>query len=225
MPQQRIIQTNFTSGELGPDMLGRVDLAQYPNGAAELRNGVVKTTGGFTRRSGSYYGGPAKSNATRTRMVPFMVSTLVAYHLEFGLNYLRIWRNRALLLASGGSTPLELATPYAVADLRALRFGQSIDVLYIFHSSYQPRKLSRTAAGVFNLAAAVFANGPYDTQNTGDVGAAPPSPATATEGTAPPPVVTGSGTGFGGDSEGAGGGGGGGVEPGGGEPGGSAGQA
>lgn len=195
MPRARIIQTNFTSGELSPRMGARVDLEQYHNGAGELTNLQVQTQGGVIRRQGSYYSGLIKNHDQRARMVPFIVSTLTAYTLEFGNQYLRFWRNHGQLVDSGGA-PLELATPYLLADLRQLRFAQSADVMYICHPTYQPMKLSRIGANQFALAIVVFLNGPYAEENTGDpsaIATTPPTPATTAPGTAVvAPEVTGS---------------------------------
>ena len=37
MTRAYVTQTNFTSGELTPELLGRIDLRAYENGAAKLR--------------------------------------------------------------------------------------------------------------------------------------------------------------------------------------------
>lgn len=49
--------------------------------------------------------------------------------------------------AAGGATDLayEIPTLYAEASLGELKFTQSADVLYIFHPSYPPKKLTRTS--------------------------------------------------------------------------------
>lgn len=51
----RILQTNFTRGELGPDMAGRSDVEQYYAGGEELTNVVVIPQGGVTRRAGQKF--------------------------------------------------------------------------------------------------------------------------------------------------------------------------
>jgi hypothetical protein len=197
MPQQRPIQTNFTSGELSPRMRGRVDLDQYRNGAAELRNVLVQMQGGATRRPGSTFIAATKTAGGRVRLYPFVVASLTAYVLEFGDGYVRFMRNRAQLLA--GSTPLELATPYSVNELRELRFSQSADVLYVTHVNHAPRKISRTSASTFTIETVAFQNGPYDTENTGDIGATGSGAATAPETGSGSGGTTGSGSGSGGD--------------------------
>jgi hypothetical protein len=206
-----ITQPSFAAGMLSPRLRGRVDLQQYAAGAEDLTNALVQTQGGATRRPGSYDIAAPKA-AARVRLVPFIVSSAVAYVLELGNLYVRVFRNRAQLL--NGSTPLEIATPWTTAELRALKFAQSADVLYVFHPSHQPRKLSREADGSFALSLLVLEAGPFDVENTGDVGAALPGadtsdPEDGTGSTTP----GGSGTGDGPDpGSGTGGGEGGGGE-------------
>ena len=173
MPQQTIIQSSFAAGMLSRRLRGRVDLAQYPAGAEDLTNLLVQTQGGATKRPGSYFMAAPHTNA-RVRLIPFLVSSDVVYVLEIGAGTMRFFRNRALLTDS--TIPLTIATPWTLAELRSLKYAQSADVMYLFHPSHQPRKLSRTGAAAFQLALAVFENGPYDDENTGDVGASLPSP-------------------------------------------------
>ena len=51
----KVIQTNFTSGELDPLLIGRVDVKHYYSGAARLRNVLVLPQGGVRRRPGLEY--------------------------------------------------------------------------------------------------------------------------------------------------------------------------
>lgn len=50
---QRLIQNNFVSGELAPDLYGRVDIKQYFQSAALIDNFVPKKTGGIRKRAGT----------------------------------------------------------------------------------------------------------------------------------------------------------------------------
>jgi hypothetical protein len=52
MSVARLTKTSFASGEIGPSMLGRIDLRAYENGARRLRNVVVLPSGGLKRRPG-----------------------------------------------------------------------------------------------------------------------------------------------------------------------------
>ncbi|MER8793968.1 hypothetical protein NKH75_07135 [Mesorhizobium sp. M0984] len=57
-------------------------------------------------------------------------------------------------------------TPYLEADLFDLQFVQSADQMWITHSDYLPRVLTRTAHTTWTLAEFVFLDGPYDEINT-----------------------------------------------------------
>jgi hypothetical protein len=62
--------------------------------------------------------------------------------------------------------PITLTTPYPAADVPALHFAQSADVLYIAHPSHPPQKMSRYSAQGFFLERINFLDGPYLDENT-----------------------------------------------------------
>lgn len=162
MARANTIQTNFTAGEVSPGMYGRVDVNKYFNGARKLRNMVVAPQGGAYRRPGTRYVASVKTAAKLTVARRFIFSETQAYVIEFGDLYVRFYYNGAQLESSPG-VPLEVTTPYLEADLRKLKFVQSADVLYIFHPSYQTRKLSRTAHTTWALSLFTTIDGPYST--------------------------------------------------------------
>jgi hypothetical protein len=183
VPALRSFTTNFTAGELSPRLLARSDLAKYQNGASGVQNMLIQPHGGATRRPGSYYVGAAYNQdpASPALLWPFVVSRIAAYVLEIGHLYVRFYRNRAPILASG--TPLTIGTPWPASALSQLRFNQSADVLYILHPSYRPMKLSRIAADQFTLAQVTFQDGPYLPENTGAPGYSSGSSTTSSAGT------------------------------------------
>ena len=65
--------------------------------------------------------------------------------------------------SSGGvaNVVYEIATPYTTAQLRALKFAQSADVMYICHPSVSTRKLTRTDHTAWTLTEVDFINGPF----------------------------------------------------------------
>jgi hypothetical protein len=193
VPTFRTAQTSFAGGRLGPRLRGRTDLEQYRHAAEELTNIRVLAGAAATRRPGSYFVAGLDGEA---RLVPFRVSSDVAYVLVFNENgTITFLRNRAPLLDSGGD-PVEVAIDYLAADFAALRFAQSADTLYIFHPSYPPAKLVRAADGSWSLTTVAFADGPWGNENTGNTASAPPTPTTsAPETAAPTPEAGGSGGG------------------------------
>lgn len=161
-----LLKTNFSAGEVSPSMFGRVDTKRHQNGAAEVQNFVVRPQGPLVRRMGSAYLGEVKSSANATRLIPFQFSNTQTYALEFGNNVIRFWKDKALILSAG--VPIELASPYSSADVAAIYFAQSADVIYLAHPSYPPQKLSRLSDTSWTIANAKFDDGPYRAQTDVD---------------------------------------------------------
>ncbi len=62
-------------------------------------------------------------------------------------------------------TPFEVTSPYLTADLPTIKFKQSVDVMFITHPSYEPRKLSRTGDTSWTLVEVDLQTGPFRGQN------------------------------------------------------------
>lgn len=154
------IQTNFTAGELTPKLKGRVDLSKYANGVQTLKNFTVYPQGGATRRTGTKFIKEVKTSANFTRLIPFEFSTVQSYILEFGNQYIRFYKDEGIIV-DGSSVPIEVVTPYTAAQLSAIQFTQSADVLYLVHPNHAPRKLSRTSHTTWTLTEIDFFDGPY----------------------------------------------------------------
>jgi len=92
------IQTNFTAGQLSPRLFGRVDLNKYANGAAEITNLIVQPHGGVTRRPGTKFINEVKTSSAKTRLLPFEFSTIQAYCVEAGNQYLRFFKDQGVIL-------------------------------------------------------------------------------------------------------------------------------
>jgi hypothetical protein len=84
--------------------------------------------------------------------------------------------------SSGGTVAeiYQVTTTYAEADLVDLRIVQSADTLYILHPDFPPATLVRVSATSWTLADITFADGPYESMNTGTTTL---TPDTATNGT------------------------------------------
>jgi hypothetical protein len=229
--------SSFTAGEISPRLEGRVNLEKYREGLADLTNMVVHPHGGVARRPGTEFLGEVKSSANYTRLIPFQFKTSDTYILEFGNEYMRVYRNGLQVLTDapktitaitkanpgvitsnshgfangdeiyiigvGGMTQLngrnfrvanvttntftltdlfgnaidttnfttftsggtadkiyEITTPYTTANLPALNFAQSADVMYLVHPTYDIRTLSRTDHNAWTLATATITGSP-----------------------------------------------------------------
>jgi hypothetical protein len=64
--------------------------------------------------------------------------------------------------------PVLVATPYPIADVAALEFTQSADVLYVFHGNYNIRKITRASHTAWTVTDIGSINGPYKARVEGD---------------------------------------------------------
>ena len=101
--------STFTAGEISPRLEGRVTIAKYREGLADLTNMIVQPHGGVTRRPGTQFLGEVKASANVTRLIPFEFKTSDTYALEFGNQYMRIYRN-GLQVLTGSAKAISAIT-------------------------------------------------------------------------------------------------------------------
>ena len=154
MSKARRLLTNFSKGQLSPLVEGRPDLASYFEGAKELTNVVILRQGGITRSTGTRFLAEVKDSTSDTVLMPFEFSVDDSFVIEMGSLYARFYKNKARILNAG--VPVEVVTPYATADLRAIHATQSADVLFLFHAAYAQRKLSRVSDTNWSLTQTVY---------------------------------------------------------------------
>lgn len=134
MTRINLLQTNFTSGELDPRLIGRSDLRSQENGAARLENIFVETTGGARRRDGMAYLATA---AGRGRLATFEPGSGGTYLFVFSDLQLDIYENETLLES--------LPTPWSENDVKQIswaQFGESVLVTHPDHTPQQVLKVS-----------------------------------------------------------------------------------
>lgn len=165
MTRINLLQTNFTSGELDPRLLGRSDLRSQENGAARLQNVFVETTGGARRRSGMAYLATA---AGRGRMATFEPSS--------GGTFLFVFSDLQLDIYEDGILLATLTTPWTEADVEQIswaQFGDSVLVAHPDHPPQQIRKISDTNWTIEDLVFAEKINGvtcqPFARFASGDI--------------------------------------------------------
>lgn len=166
MSRTRVVQQDWSWGELSSDAYGRQDLVQFSKSARELRNYRPMELGGVTRRAGTRFVAEAKFSDRPTAITPFVFAQGEAYVVELADQAFRFYRNGARIDVTPG-VPLEVATPYLAADLFLLKFAQSFDVLYIAHNLYAPRRLERWGNLIWKLRA-------IHDPSSGSYGVAPP---------------------------------------------------
>lgn len=143
------LQTNFTSGWLSRSAEGRTDLARYFNGVRELKNYVITKRGGIIPRPGAVFVTNTKDQDVRTRLFAFIFSTDIAYIIEAGDEYMRFYRDDALI-------SFELTTPYAIEDLANVRIVQAENTMILVHPDYPPQRLTRVADDLWRISEIQF---------------------------------------------------------------------
>lgn len=154
MSDLRAYQPSFTAGELSPALWARVDLAKYASGLKAAKNMFIHPHGGASNRAGLEFVGEAGSSAA-IRLIPFQFNTEQTYVLEFGIAYIRVYRDGGLVLSGG--VPYEIPTTYNATSIQKLVVTQEADVMYITDVSHPPRKLSRLADDNWTLTTVTFA--------------------------------------------------------------------
>jgi hypothetical protein len=109
-------QASFAKGELTPSLYARTDLAAYATGLRTARNGFIAKQGGWYNRPGTTFVNAVKNSASKVRLVEFVFSDDDTYILEFGIGYIRFYRNGAQITVSS-VTAWSSSTAYVVGDI------------------------------------------------------------------------------------------------------------
>ena len=156
--------TNVTAGLIGPKQSGRFDIAQYGVGAQTLENFVVEYYGGAARTPGTRYVAETKDSTKDSVLIPFVFSTVQAYTIEAGDQYMRFFKDGGQILS--GAVPYELPTNFLESELRDIGYTQDADKLYIVAEDHEPSELTRSAHDSWTLTDIDFVGGPLITRNT-----------------------------------------------------------
>ena len=146
MTRTRLAQTTFTSGQVSPLILGRSDLVAYGNGAAELTNVVIVSTGGVRRRPGFRHVAALPGHA---RLIAFTFNTEQTYLLAVA--------DLSVTVFADGVADATVSAPWSEADLPRLAWTQSADTLLICHPDHAPRRVTRHGTGDWRLEPMVYA--------------------------------------------------------------------
>lgn len=179
MPKTRRPWTNFSKGEISPLLEGRPDLVLFQEGSRTLENVLLLRQGGVTRRPGTRFVAEVKDSSKDTILLPFEFSVDDAYVIEAGDTYFRFYKDKATIKMSAGGPLVEVVSPYTEAQLRAIHFTQSADVLFLFHPDQQQRRLSRVSDTNWALSAITYTPPPSFEADT-DIGTGASAGADAT---------------------------------------------
>lgn len=163
-------KTQMSNGLVSPVIEGRPDFVAFDKSCRQELNVISTIYGSAKGRGGTVYVTGSKNQGERFLLVPFVVGERVAYVLEFGHRYIRVYRYHNQIKLDNAI--YEIPTVYTVQDFfdqdgKALfDFKQSADALYIVHEKYSPNKLLRYSDTNWVLKAVEFNNGPWQKMNS-----------------------------------------------------------
>jgi len=155
MAELRTYQPSFTAGELSPALGARIDLTKFGSGLKTAINLFIHPHGGASNRAGTEFVREVKDSTKPTLLQPFQFNSEQTYMLEVGHNYMRVFKDGAVITAGG--LPYEVVTPYPSSALDRLVFNQENDIAYATHEDFAPRKLARLAEDSWSISALSFA--------------------------------------------------------------------
>lgn len=151
---------SFTGGEIGPSVLGRVDVPQYQNGCELLQNFICTKTGGVIRRPGSILGrsrdtwADTESDNHVSRILPYVYSSEFAYEIELSNNLISIFRTNENFLPNGQTVTVTNSTNgYSRSSLDSAKpkiTSSGVDI-YLAHPDEKPKRIVRTLQNQFTV--------------------------------------------------------------------------
>lgn len=125
-------QHTFASGEISPSVQNRTDITKYMSGLKTCRNMMVAKHGGAFNRPGTEFIAEIPNPGAGVRLVEFIFSSSVTYVLEFGVGYIRFYKNGAQILdgSSQAITAITSANPCVITYTGADNFSVG-DEVYI----------------------------------------------------------------------------------------------
>ena len=146
----KLVQTNFSSGEVDPMMDMRHDTGAYQNGARKLRNVALLNQGGVARRAGTTY---LNTLTARTRLIPFEFSSSERYLFALSNTRLDIYDTAGALVTSLTSCP------WTTSILFSMTYTQAADVMILCHQTMPTQKIIRTSLTTFTRSNLTFTEG------------------------------------------------------------------
>ena len=96
----KVIQANFAGGEVSDAVAARVDIDKYKTSVYKAENVFVQVHGGLSSRTGLQFIAEAKTPANTVRLIPFEFNTTQTYILEFGHQYMRVYKDGGQVLST-----------------------------------------------------------------------------------------------------------------------------
>lgn len=155
--RRKTLQTNFSGGEIAPDISLRQDTTQYENGALSLRNRRCLIGGGTKRRPGTWRGVELPDES---RLEEFVVNESTKYILAFyrdGMSAYLVDVATGFVTAAGSISGTDWNTDDIVAEFD---YAQAGNTCFITHQDMVTQVLLRTSASTWSASDLSYATGP-----------------------------------------------------------------
>lgn len=155
-------QTNFTRGELDPQLAGRIDLAAYYSGVETATNVLATPQGGLKKRPGQEIIDEKEGVSPNFdgRLENFSFNTEQNYVLVFTDFEMAIYKDDVLQTNINGSGDDFLVTPWSIGTLPDMDYVQSADTAVVVHPNVAPRTITRTGDTLWAITTIVFTEVP-----------------------------------------------------------------
>lgn len=160
-----IQKSNFTAGEIKPQLHAREDLVVYQNGAKAIENRVPMPEGGCVRRPGTRIVTALADQTQPGKLIPFKFSRSDARVLILSGGVAAVGYSGGGLIQSGGGN-YTFAIPWSPSQYAGIRWFESADVIFACDGVNPPWQMARIADANWTIAPYAYANGPSLPQNT-----------------------------------------------------------
>lgn len=148
--KRRTLQTNFSAGELAPELGMRQDADQYKNGAKSLRNMRCLIGGGVTRRPGMAH---LSDLTQRAVALEFIVNQSTKYVQCFSAGRMDAFLPAGTAAGSVTSAPWSGTIPFE------MDYEQSANTIFLTHPDMRTQIVTRTGASTWSRSNFTFFSG------------------------------------------------------------------
>jgi hypothetical protein len=161
-----IAKSNFTAGELKPQLHGREDLTAFQNGAKAIENRVPMPEGGLIRRPGAKFVMALPDQTHPGKLIPFKFSRNDARVLVLSAGVATVCYSGGGIVQNAGAD-YTFAIPWSPAQYGSIRWIESANQIFVADGS-APKTIQRTGTSPEAWSWGWYAhnNGPTLVQNT-----------------------------------------------------------
>lgn len=127
MPKTTPFHNNLNAGEISPHLDARIEVNKYQDGCITLENFIPLVEGGVIRVPGTYFINETKTSSELSRMVPFKFSTIQNYHLLFGKQYIRFYKDHGMIVVGSNIDDFDPSDDYFVNEYTKIGSYRSLD--------------------------------------------------------------------------------------------------